>query len=94
LPKEGFKEIYHASIVNRFFPFDVVATLDSQRVLIDVTTGMSKSIVRTGQQQLADALRMPLYILFVKPDFSKYQLKACPRCKTVAMHITELIPIE
>jgi len=94
LPKEGFADFYHASSTDRFFPFDIIAALNGQRVLIDVTTGLSKMIMRTGQKQLADALLMPMYVLFVKPDFSKYQLKQCKPAKTVAIRISELVPIE
>lgn len=94
LPKLGFTELYHASAIKRFVPFDLIATYKGQRVLIDVTTGVSKTLVKSYQQSFADALRMPLYYLFVKPDFSKYQLTLCQGSKTVHMHIAELIPIE
>ena len=94
LPRLGFIELYHASTVKRFVPFDLIATYNGQRVLIDVTTAVSKTLVKSFQQSFADALRMPLYVLFVKPDFSKYQLTLCQGSKTVHMHIAELIPIE
>ena len=94
LPGLGFTELYHASAINRFFPFDFIATYQGQRVLVDVTTGVSKKLVSTYQQSLAEALRMPIFVLFVKPDFSKYQLTLGTGLKTVQMHPAELVSIE
>jgi len=94
LPKLGFSNLYHVSAANRFFPFDLIGTYNGQRVFIDVTTGMWKTIRKTSQQELADALDMPMYVLFVKPDFSKYELKEGKGSKTVHARIAELVPLE
>lgn len=94
LPELGFSDLYHASAFNRFVPFDIVATLEGQRVLIDVTTSVSKSVMHNFARPLADALGMPFYILFIRPDFSKYQLTLCKGTKTVQMHLSELVSIE
>ncbi len=94
LPKLGFTELYHASAIRRYVPFDLIATYKGRRILIDVTTGVTKTLVKNFQQTFADALRMPIYILFVKPDFSKYQLTLSQGSKTVQMHLSELISIE
>lgn len=94
LPKLGFSEVYHASVVKRFIPFDLIATYGGRRVLIDVTTGISKWVRGTFQDSLADALRMPFYVLFIKPDFSTYQLRRCEDSKSIHMHVSELVPIE
>jgi hypothetical protein len=94
LPKLGFSELYHASSFNRFVPFDTIATYGMQRVLIDVTTGASKSVMHNFAHPIAEALRLPLYILFIRPDFSKYQLTLCTGAKTVQTHLSELVPIE
>ncbi len=72
LPQLGFRDIYHLSATNRFFPFDVVATSNNERVFIDVSTSTSKVIRR--QKEIADALRMKTFILFVKPDLTSYLL--------------------
>lgn len=72
IPRLGFCEINHLSAINRFFPFDIVATLKDERVFIDVTTSLSKVIRR--QKTIADALRMRVFILFVKPDLTSYFL--------------------
>lgn len=37
-PRLGFSNLYHASAVSPFVPFDIIATYKEQRVLIDVTT--------------------------------------------------------
>jgi hypothetical protein len=74
LPKLGFIDVYHASAAYRLFPFDFIATYEGQRVLIDVTTGMAKMAGDKQRLSISKALMMPVYILFIKPDFSKYQL--------------------
>ena len=68
----GFSEIYHVSSVHWSFPFDIIATYQGERILLDVTTGMEKSI--THQKRIAGALRMRFLILFVKPDLTAYYL--------------------
>jgi hypothetical protein len=72
LPQLGFSEIYHLSTLNSFFPFDIVATLQDERVLVDVTTGAGKSLRR--QRGIANALRMKSFVLFIKPDLESYYL--------------------
>jgi hypothetical protein len=72
LPKLGFRDIYHLSAGSRFFPFDVVATTNNERVFIDVSTSESKVIRR--QKEIADALRMKTFVLFVKPDSTSHLL--------------------
>jgi len=72
IPRLGFCETNHLSAINRSFPFDIVATLKGERVFIDVTTSLSKVIRR--QKAIADALRMRVSILFVKPDLTSYFL--------------------
>jgi hypothetical protein len=54
----------------RFVPFDFVATRRGIRVLIDVTTTMSRGGAsnRTASE-LARALKMPFVRVFIKPDF-------------------------
>ncbi len=94
LPKLGFTELYHASAINSFVPFDIIATYQGHRVLIDVTTGVSKAIAQNAQQAFAEALRMPIYVLFVKPDFTKYQLMLCDGSKTIHVHLAELVTVE
>ena len=94
MPRLGFSEFYHASAFNRFTPFDIVATRGGQRVLIDVTTSVSKSPMRTFALALAEALRMPYYVLFIKPDFSKCQLTPCLGMETVQMRLSEFVTIE
>jgi hypothetical protein len=89
LPQLGFSDFYHASAHNRFVPFDVVATCNGQRVLIDVTTGVSKAPMQNFAFPLAEALKM-----FIRPDFSKYQLTRYSGGRTVQMHLSELVPIE
>ena len=71
LPQLGFSDLYHASKVRRFVPFDIVGTLDGERVLVDVTTAIGKSgPMYMSAAGFAEALRMKLYVLFVKPDLS------------------------
>ncbi len=46
--------------------------MEGERVFIDVTTSLSKVIRR--QKAIADALRMSVFILSVKPDLASYLL--------------------
>ncbi len=94
LPKLEFTDLFHASVVGRYFPFDVVGTHEGRRVLNDVITEVSKSLGRTNQLLIAEALGMKVYVLFVKPDFTKYQLVPCHGSKAAQMHITELVSVE
>lgn len=95
LPKLGFSDLYHVSAFNSFVPFDIIATYHESRVLIDVTTNVSKGTTYGYQQSFARALRMPIYVLFVKPDMTKYQLKLwAGQRKTAHMHLSELVAVE
>jgi hypothetical protein len=95
LPKLGSADIFHASLVNRFFLFDLIATHEGRRVPIDVTAGVSKEVGKdTPKRAIAEALGMPLYVVFISPDFSKYQLVLSHNLKTLAIHVQELLPIE
>lgn len=87
LPQLGFSEIYHLSTLNRFFPFDIVATFQGLRVLVDVTTGAGKALRR--QRGIANALRMKSFVLFIKPDLKSYYLTAVDS-DHVAYHKDEL----
>jgi hypothetical protein len=87
IPRLGFSEINHLSAINRFFPFDIVATLNDERVFIDVTTSLSKVIRR--QKAVADALRMRVFVLFVKPDLASYLLTSV-ESDTVTFRMGEL----
>ncbi|MDV3277671.1 MAG: hypothetical protein LYZ69_04300 [Nitrososphaerales archaeon] len=94
LPKIGFAEIYDATRVRRFIPFDFAATYEGERVLIDVTTAISKSNqYHRSALSLADALRMRLYILFIKPDLAAYALKLGMRHPGPTCSPKELIPV-
>jgi hypothetical protein len=90
IPRLGFREINHLSAINRFFPFDIVATLKGERVFIDVTTSLSKVIRR--QKAIADALRMRVFILFVKPDLTSYFLTSV-ESDSVRFRISELLEV-
>ena len=74
LPLLGFTEIVWVSPIRRFIPFDFVATLRGNRVLVDVTTTMSRSGARSSRE-LAKALRMPFLRVFIKPDFTGYTVR-------------------
>jgi hypothetical protein len=76
LPFLGFTEIYYVSPIRRFVPFDFVATKQGNRVLIDITTTMSKRgpWAKTALE-LARALRMPFIRVFIKPDFTGYMVR-------------------
>jgi hypothetical protein len=93
LPKIGFTEVLDATRIRRSIPFDF-ATYEGERVLIDVTTGISKSNQHhRSALSLASALRMGLYILFVKPDLTAYALKLGTRQPGPSCSPKELMPI-
>ncbi len=76
MPMIGFTEIFDATRVRRFIPFDFIATYQGERALVDITTGISKSNrYHRFAQLLAQALGMKLFILFIKPDLTAYALK-------------------
>jgi len=72
LSQLGFNDVWFGCEKNRGFLVDFIATYDNKRVLIDVTSGIRKNI--KFKSELARALKMPLFILFISPDFSKYFL--------------------
>ena len=76
LPRIGFTDLVYVAAMRRLVPFDIVGTLDSQRTLIDVTTGWWKGgRYLESAISLAEALRMKIFILFVKPDLRHFALK-------------------
>jgi hypothetical protein len=75
-PSLGFDEIYDVTEVRRCVPFDFVATYRGSRILVDVTTARSKSgYYRRTAVMLANALRMKLLIVFIRPDLSAYVIR-------------------
>ena len=93
LPMLGFTDVYDdVTAARRFVPFDFIATLRGERVLIDVTRGMTKGgrWHRTGLSP-ASALRMGLFTLFAKPDLQAIGLR--DSTKSVQMSIKELTPL-
>ena len=94
LPKSEFTGLAYAPAINQFFPFDLMATYKDRRVLIDVNTRVGRMPAWTGQDSLTEALKMSIFVLFVKPDFSKYQLTPADGSKTTQMHVSELVAIE
>lgn len=74
LPQMGFSEVYHLSTLNGFFPFDMAATFQDERVSVEVTTGAGESLWR--QRGMADALGMKSFVPSVKPDSRSYHLAA------------------
>ncbi len=76
MPGLGFTELYDVTKFRRFVPFDFVATYRGERVLVDVTTGVTKSGPNLkSANRLATALRMKLFLVFIKPDFSAYYVR-------------------
>jgi hypothetical protein len=71
-----FPKPYNMVQIRRFVPFDLVATYKSERVLIDGTTRRCKSGYHAKTAiEFAKALRMRLFILFIKPDFSMCHIR-------------------
>lgn len=76
LPKIGFTDLANIAALRRLVPFDIVGTLGGERVLVDVTTGCYKGgKYLESAISFAGALRMKLFILFVKPDLRQFALK-------------------
>ena len=92
LPAIGFSGIFHLSSAMRLFPFDIVASLKGERVPIDVTTGLTKSL--RIHRIIASALGMSLYVLFIKPDLRCFYLKEKVESDCVALHSGELRKID
>ena len=80
LPRLGFTNLVHISKLSRYVPFDVVGTWKGARVLVDVTTCVGKGgPYLSSAISLAEALRVTLFILFVKPDLKSFALKPVKR---------------
>ncbi|MDV3243695.1 MAG: hypothetical protein LYZ66_00810 [Nitrososphaerales archaeon] len=94
LPRIGFTDLYDVTQVRTSIPFDFVATLRGERVLIDVTTCIGKSgRLQRSAASLANALRMKYYTLFVKPNLAAYALKLTPENRGVFCGVKDLIAI-
>jgi hypothetical protein len=88
LPRLGFSDICHLSLINSFFPFDIAANYQNERVLIDVTTAVGKSLRR--QKIIAGALKMRFFVLFVKPDLRPCYLASSVESDCVTCRLREL----
>ncbi|MEM1548853.1 MAG: hypothetical protein QXM02_07550, partial [Thermoproteota archaeon] len=75
LEHEGFKEV---TSFTRQSVFDFFAKKDGKLCGIDVTTAMRKPI-RFQQIQMANYFDLKFYILFIKPDFTKYRIVEVPK---------------
>lgn len=74
LPKEGFVGANVITELFPVFPFDVCAEKNGKLSVIQVT--MRTHVDRVKQHRaLADMLRLPYYVLYVRPDFKYYLLK-------------------
>jgi len=95
LPRLGFSRLYHASAANRFMPFDIIGTYKGRRVLIDVTTAVTKGSSTSYQKSIARALGMPIFVLFLKPDMTKYLLRRWSgTAKSMAIRLPEVVSVE
>ena len=95
LPSLGFGDIFHASRAYRFSPFDFIATFEGRRTLVDVTTCNSRSgAPYRKRKQLADALGMRLFVLFVRPNMSGFVLKTATENGTVSCNQKELVKLD
>lgn len=88
LPGLGFSEISHLSNLNSFFPFDIVATFHGEKVLVEVTTGMAKTLSR--QRIIANALGMSIIVLFISPDLRLFFLSSKVESNYVAFRRGEI----
>ena len=96
LPLLGLTEPFHVAALHRWFPFDIIATdKNHERVLIDVTTGLHKGGPQHKRAvEIAKALMMPSYVLFVKPDFTAYQLRQQRTDqKGIMVHLDKLLSV-
>jgi len=92
LPSLGFAEVYDVTRVRRFMPFDFIGTWNGERVLVDVTTSISKTgSMHRSAIEIANALGMRLLTLFVKPDLSSFHL--ADSTKVTYVRFKELIPV-
>lgn len=93
LPGLGFTDIVNFSNMSNQFFVDFVATYQGKRVLVDATIKMKAYIPE--KVKLADALRMPLYILHLSAIYDDvFWLHKAPvgaKCLTVpAKYIRDL----
>lgn len=95
LPKIGFTELINIAAFRRLVPFDIVGTLGSKRALVDVTTGNWKGgkYLKTASA-LADALGLPFYVLFVKPNMHHFALKPVEKGRGVYCSLDDLTVLE
>jgi hypothetical protein len=77
LPGLGFTEIVDFTNYSSQFYIDFVATYNGERVLVDATIKLSAYAIK--KVKIADALRMPLYIVHVSPNNSLFYLKKLPK---------------
>jgi hypothetical protein len=80
LPKLGFSEIYDCTLLSNQFFFDFIATYEGQRVLLDVTARVRAYVPQ--KINLANALRMRCFLLFVSPKFDGRYYLCEPKNKT------------
>lgn len=76
LPREGFTEIVDLSNLSNQFFIDFVATFRGARVLVDATIKLKAYV--PDKARLAEALRMPLFIIHVAPKGGLYFLHPKP----------------
>lgn len=91
LPKEGFEVILHCSTIFRFFPFDVITMKDGERCLVEITCKMSKDARKMFDFMKALAVRG--FVLFLKPDHSKYFIKEIIKRKWYMVRSAEILEI-
>jgi len=73
MPSLGFSNISDYANRNNQFFIDFIATYNGKRVLVDATIKHSAYIPE--KIKLARDLDIPLYILFVSPNFDKHYLR-------------------
>lgn len=76
LLKEGFSEIFSTSAY-RYYPFDKLCRKEGKLCAVDVTVSYSKYFDRF-KIELSQFYNQRIFVLFVKPDFSKYRLMEVP----------------
>jgi hypothetical protein len=77
---EGFKDIFQPPAT---FTFDYLARKNGQIHFIEVTSGFKKAL-KKPQIELANYLGLPIMILFIKPDLTKYRL-VTPKFRNVCV---------
>ena len=87
LPQLGFQNI---TKMFKMFPFDFIGDLNGEVCLIDVT--MTKSRAITKKSKLATRLKLPFYVLFLRPDKSFFYLKKMdPNSRTASVPIRQIL---